>query len=77
MTLQEGPETDGRHPHPKVDSLSSFDLKWFLKLDADPDRAIFVGNVGSRATITEDTVSADDHITLGNAYEQKQLCRDV
>jgi hypothetical protein len=68
MTLQKGPETDGRHPHLEVDGLPGFDVKWLLKLDTDPDRAIFVGNVGSRATVTEDTVSADDHITLGNAY---------
>jgi hypothetical protein len=77
VTLQEGPEADGRHPHPKVDGLPSFHVKWLLNLDADPDYAIFVGNVGSRATVTEDTVSADDHIPLSNAYEQKQPGRDV
>ena len=77
MTLQEGPEADGRHPHPQVDSLPGFNVKWLLKLDADPDRAIFVGNMGPRASVTEDTVLADDHIALGKAHEQKQPCRDV
>jgi hypothetical protein len=75
MTLQEGPEADGRYP--KVDGLSGFDVKWFLQLYADPDRAIFVSNTGSCTTVTEDTVFADDHIRLGNAHKQKQPCRDV
>ena len=77
MTLQEGPEADGRHPHPKVDGLPGFDIKWLLKLYADPDRAIFVGNMGSRTTVTEDTVLADDNIPLSNAHEQKQPCQNV
>jgi hypothetical protein len=77
MTLQEGPEADGRHPYPKVDRLPGFDVKLLLKLNADPDYAIFVCNVGSRATGTEDTVSADDYIALGNAHKQKQSCRDI
>ena len=33
--------------------------------------------MGSRMTVTEDTVSADDRILLGNAHQQKQSCRDV
>jgi len=69
MTLQEGLEADGRYP--KVNSLSSFDVKWFLKLYADPDRAIFVSNIGSCITVTEDTVLADDYIRLDNAHKQK------
>ena len=77
MTLQEGPETDGRHPHPKVDGLPGFHVKWVLKLDADPNYAIFVGNIGSRATVMEDTVSADDYIPLSNAHKQKQPGRDI
>jgi hypothetical protein len=76
MTLQ-GPEADGRHPHPKVDSLPGFDIKWLWKLYADPDRAIFVSNIGLRTTVTKNTVSADDHVPLGNAHEQKQPCRDI
>ena len=75
MTLQEGPEADGRYL--KVDCLPGFDIKWLLKLDADPDRAILIGNIGSRTTVTEDTVLLDDHIPLGNAHKQKQPCRDV
>ena len=71
MTLQEGLETDGRHSHPKINSLLSFHVKWLLKLDADLDGAIFVSNVGSRATGTEDTALADDHIALGNVQEQE------
>ena len=74
MALQ-GPEPDGRYP--KVDNLPGFDVKWFLKLYTDPDRAVFVSNTGSRTTVTEDTVLADDHIRLSNAYKQKQPCRDV
>lgn len=77
MSLQERPEADGRHPHPKVDGLPGFDIKWLVKLYADPDRARFMGNMGSRATVTEDTVSADDHIPLGNAHEKEQPRRDV
>ncbi len=77
VTLQEGPEADGRHPHLKVDGLPGFDVKWLLKLYADPDRAIFVGDIGLRTTVTEDTVSADNHIPLSKAHEQKQPCRDV
>jgi hypothetical protein len=69
VTLLEGPEANGRHPYPQVDSLPGFNVKSLLKRDADPDRAIFVGNVGPRATVTEDTVSADDHRPLSNAHE--------
>jgi hypothetical protein len=72
MTLQEGLEVDGRHPYLKVDSLPGFNIKWLLKLYTDPDRAIFVGNIGSCTTVTEDTVSADDYIPLGNVYKKKQ-----
>ena len=77
MTLQEGPEADGRHPYPKVDGLPGFDVKWLLKLYADPDRAIFVGNMGSRTLVTDDAVSVDDHIPLGNAHEKKQPYGDI
>jgi hypothetical protein len=48
MALQEGPEADGRPPHPEVDGLPGFDVKWLLKLDADPDRAMFVCNEGRK-----------------------------
>ena len=75
MTLQEGPEADRRYP--KVDGLPGFDVEWLLKLYAHPDSAIFLGNMGSRTTITEDAVLVDDHIPLANAHEQKQPCRDV
>jgi hypothetical protein len=67
VTLQEGPEADRRDP--KIDGLPSFDVKWLLKLYADPDRAILVGNLGSRTTVAEDTVLADDHVALSNAHE--------
>ena len=77
MTLQEGPEADGRHPYPKVDGLPRFDIKWLLELYTDPDRAIFVGYMGSCTTVTEETASADDYKPLGNAHKQKQPCRDV
>jgi hypothetical protein len=40
MSLQEGLEADGRHPYPKVHGLSGLDVKWLLKLYADPDRHI-------------------------------------
>ena len=43
----------------------------------DPERAIFVSNIGSRTTETKDTVLADDHIPLSNVYKQKQPCRDI
>jgi hypothetical protein len=36
-----------------------------------------MGNIGSRATVTEDTVSADDHIPLGNAHKKEQPRRDI
>jgi hypothetical protein len=73
MALQEGPEADGRHLHPDVDGLPGFDVKWLLKLDVNPGCAIFVGKVGSRATVAEDTVSADDHIALGNARNPSEM----
>jgi hypothetical protein len=69
MTLQEGPEADGRYLHPKVDCLPIFDVKWLLKLYPNPCRAIFMGNIGSRTRVTEDIISADDHILLSNAHE--------
>jgi hypothetical protein len=71
MTLQERPEADERHPHPEVNSLPGFDVKWLLKLDTDLDRVISLGNMGPRASITKDIVSADDHIALSNVHEQK------
>ena len=63
-------EANGRYP--KVNSLSGFNIKWFLKLYMDPNRAIFVSNIGSCITITEDTVLADNYIRLDNTYKQKQ-----
>lgn len=69
MTLQKGPEADRRHPHPKVDGLPGIDVEWLLELYADPDRAIFVSDSGSRTTVTEYTISADDQIPLSNAHE--------
>lgn len=33
--------------------------------------------MGPRASVTKDTVSADNHIALGNAHKQKQPCRDI
>ena len=72
MTLQERPEADRRHPHPQVDGLSGFDVKLRLKLYADPDHAIFVGKMGSRATVTEDAVPADDHIAFSNAMSERE-----
>ena len=79
VTLQEGPETDGHGRYPNVDRLPGFDVnvKWRLKLYTDPDCAIFMGNMGSRTTVTEETALADDHIPLGSAHEEKQPCRDV
>jgi hypothetical protein len=77
MTLQKGPEADRRYPHPKIDNLPGFDVKWLLKLYASPDCAIFVGNISSRTPVTENAVLADDHISLSNAYKQKQPRRDV
>ncbi len=77
MTLQDGPEADARHPHPKVDDLPSFDVTRLLKMYVDPDRTIFVDNVGSRTTVTEDTGFTDDNVILGNEHEQKQPCRVV
>jgi hypothetical protein len=75
--LQEGSEVDGRHPHPEINGLPGFNVKLLLKLDADPDYAIFVGNMGPRTLIMEDTVLKDDHIPLSNAHEQKKPCRDI
>ena len=54
MALQEGPEADGRHP--KVDGLPGFDFEFLLKLYTDPDRAMFLGNMGSRTTVYVYTV---------------------
>ena len=67
MTLQEGLEANRRYP--KVDSLPSFDVKWFLKLYADLNSTIFVSNIGLCITVMEDTVLVDDYIRLGNAYK--------
>lgn len=36
-----------------------------------------MGDMGSRTTVTKDTVLADNHIPLSNANEQKQPCRDI
>ena len=48
-----------------------------MKLYADLDRAISVGDIGLHATATADPVPVDDHIALGNALEKKKPCRDV
>jgi hypothetical protein len=64
--LQEGLKTNRRHLHLKVNSLLGFNVKWLLKLNADLNYAIFVGNISSRATIIENIILADDYITLGN-----------
>jgi hypothetical protein len=37
----------------------------------DPNRAIFISNIGSRITIIEDTILADNYIYLDNIYKQK------
>ena len=77
VTLQEGREADEHGRYPNVDRLPGFDVKWLLKPYTDSDCAIFMGNMGSRTTVTEDTVSAGGHIPLSNAHKQKQPGRDV
>jgi hypothetical protein len=75
MALQEGPEADGRHP--KINGLPGFDCEFLLKLYTDPDRAMFLGNIGSRTTVTEDTILVDNFVPLGNVHKQKQPCRNL
>jgi hypothetical protein len=70
VALQAGLEANRRNP--KIDGLLSFDVKFFLKLYANPDRAMLMGNLGSRATVTKDTVVMDDGTPLDNTYEYKQ-----
>ena len=69
VTLQEGPEADGRYP--EVNVLPSFDVKWLLTLYAEPDRTIFVRDVGSRTAISEEAILVDDNTALDGAHEQK------
>ena len=72
MTLQEGPEAAGRDP--KINRLPGLDFESLLKLYADSHSTIFIGNVGSSATVGEDTVLADDRIPLHGAHECPQPC---
>jgi hypothetical protein len=39
----------------------------------DPNRAIFMGNMGSRTTVTEEAILVDDDTTLGNAMKRNGL----
>jgi hypothetical protein len=45
----------------------------FLKLYGDPNRAIFMDNMGSRATVTEKSILVNDDTTLGNAMDRNGL----
>jgi hypothetical protein len=45
----------------------------FLKLYGDPNRAIFMDNMGSRAAVTEKAILVNDDTTLGNAMDRNGL----
>ena len=75
VTLQERPEADGRNP--EIDVLPSFDVNWLLKLYAEPDRTIYVRDVGSCTAIPEEAILVDDDTALDDTHEQKQARRDV
>lgn len=45
----------------------------FLKLYGDPNRAIFMDNMGPRATVTEKAILVNDDTTLGNAMDRNGL----
>jgi hypothetical protein len=64
VTWQERPEADRRNP--EIDVLPSFDVKWLLKLYAEPDRTIYVRDVGSRTAIPEEAI-LDMMVALQNA----------
>jgi hypothetical protein len=74
VSLQERPEADGRNPDIDVPSL---DVKSLLTLYAEPDRTIYVRDVGSRTAIPEEAILVDDDTALDDAHEQKQPRRDV
>ena len=38
---------------------------------------MFLGNIGLYILITEDTISVDDYIPLGNIHKQKQPCHNI
>jgi hypothetical protein len=65
VTLQERLEADGRNQ--EIDVLPSFDVKWLLKLYAEPDRTIYVRDVGLRTAILEEAILVDEiHFNLIN-----------
>jgi hypothetical protein len=75
MALQEGPEANGGYP--EDDILARSQSKWLLQVYAEPDRTMFVCDMGSCTAITEDAILADHDNTLGDEYEQKQSSRDI
>ena len=70
VALQEGPDAGGRHPD--IDVLPSFHLKRLPTLNLEPDRTIYVRDVGLPTARPEETILVEDGTALDNAHEQKQ-----
>lgn len=75
VTLQKGPEADERYS--EIDVLLSFDVKWLLTLYAEPDRTMFVRDMGSHTARPEEAILIDDDTALNDAHDQKQPSWDV
>lgn len=75
MALQKGPEANRWYP--KIDRLPGFDFQRLLRVYADSNCAMFVGNMGTGTAVTKDAVLANNYIPLRNVHERKQASGDI